>query len=247
MKLTVYFTPVGLTPHELGGRPVLVIDVLRATTSMVTALGHGARAIIPADGPAGALDLAANLDRDDVLLAGERGYQTIEGFALGNSPREMTADAVGGRTLIMATSNGTDAVRASAPGSPVMIGAIVNFSAAAARARLAFEEAGELVILCAGHHQRFALEDAYTAGRFAQEILPSPDPAGDELNDGAIAVRELVRRYGDEWGRAVCASSAARVLRELRLEDDVAAATHVDQFDIVPLYVERQVRIAARG
>ena len=107
--LSVYFTPLGLNPQDVAGRPVLVIDVLRATTTIVTAFASGAKAVLPAAGGDEALRLANNLKRDDILLTGERGSRMIEGFALGNSPREMSPDAVGGMTLVMATSNGTPA------------------------------------------------------------------------------------------------------------------------------------------
>ena len=247
MKLTVFFTPLGVNPQDVSGRPVLVIDVLRATTTMVTALAHGARAVLPVASGDEALRLANNLHREDVLLAGERGYRMIEGFAMGNSPREVTGDKVRGMTLIMSTSNGTPAVLAADPGRPVLVGAAVNFSAAAAAAKAAFEETGDLVILCAGQDRRFALEDAYTAGRFAREILPPRLPRSFEVNDAAIAAKELVRYYGDRWNRAFAASSSARKLRELGLEHDVLAATEVDRYDIVPHYSERQIRVDARG
>ncbi|MCZ6917577.1 MAG: 2-phosphosulfolactate phosphatase [Gemmatimonadetes bacterium] len=242
MKLSVYFTPYGLTAHDIQGRPVLVIDVLRATTTIVTALGNGAKAVLPASGADDAIRLANNLERDDVLLAGEQGYRPIEGFACGNSPTEMTAEKVAGMTLVMTTTNGTSALLATDHGDPVFVGAPANFSAAAARAREALEAKGELIILCSGREGRFALEDAYVAGRFAREILPSR-AKGVELDDAAIAAQQLVRRYGDRWKGAVGASVAARRLKELGLGADVAAATEVDKFDIVPQYAERQVRI----
>jgi 2-phosphosulfolactate phosphatase len=247
MRLTVYFTYPGLNHQDIAGRPVLVLDVLRATTTMITALGHGAKAIIPVDGGDEALRLARTLDREDLLLAGERGYEMIEGFSLGNSPLEMTRDAVAGKTLVMATSNGTPAVLAAEAGRPVLVGAAVNFSAAAAAAKEVFQDAGELIILCAGHNSRFALEDAYTAGRFAREILPEPLPSNFELNDAAIAAAELVHHYGDRWKRAFGAASSARQLKERGYEEDVTAATDVDRFSIVPRYAERQVRIAREG
>ncbi len=242
MKLSVYFTPYGLTSLDVQGRPVLVIDVLRATTTIVTALGNGAKAVLPASGADDAIRLANNLERDDVLLAGEQGYHPIEGFACGNSPTEMTEEKVAGMTLVMTTTNGTPALLATDHGDPVLVGAPVNFSAAAARAREALEAKGELIILCSGREGRFALEDAYVAGRFTREILPSR-AKGVELDDAAIAAQQLVRRYGEKWKGAVGASVAARRLKELGLGADVAAATEVDKFDIVPQYAERQVRI----
>lgn len=246
MKLSVHFTPLGLTPQMVSGRPVVVIDILRSTSTIVTALANGASAVIPAATGAHALELANNLSRDDVLLAGERGYQMIDGFALGNSPREMTPERVQGKTLVMATSNGTAAIIAAEHGKPALVGSVLNFSAVTERARAAFEESGELIILCAGHASRFALEDAYAAGRFAKAILPGRLTREHELNDAAIAARELVRHYGDRWKRAIAASTAARNLKASGLKPDVEAATEIDRYDIVPEYAERQVRIGHR-
>src|SRR2546426_626336 len=93
MNVAVYFTPLGLNAGDLAGRGVVVIDVLRATTSVITALANGAKAVIPAATSEEAVRLASNLEKDGVLLAGERKVLKIEGFALGNSPVEMTAAA----------------------------------------------------------------------------------------------------------------------------------------------------------
>ena len=143
MKLSIYFTPLGVTDQAIAGRPVVVIDVLRTTTTIVAALANGARAILPAVSTEEALRLAQNLERDDVLLVGERGSKRVDGFALGNSPLEMTADAVSGKTLVMATTNGTPALVAAEGGDPILIAAVTNFSAVAARARKA-RSAGKL-------------------------------------------------------------------------------------------------------
>ena len=242
MKLSVYFTPLGLDPKTVAGRPVLVIDVLRTTTTIVTALGNGAKAVVPADSAAEAMRLARNLGSDDVVLAGERNYERIEGFQLGNSPGGMTSEVVDGKTIIMTTTNGTVALLAADYGGPVIVGSAVNFAAAAKAAKAAFKEAGELVILCAGRERRFALEDAYVAGRFAREIVPARSKTV-EIDDAGIAAQQLVRRYGERWQTAVAASAAARKLKETGFKADVAAAIEVDKFAIVPLYAEKQVKL----
>ncbi len=245
MKLSIYFTPLGVTDQAIAGRPVVVIDVLRTTTSMVAALANGARAILPAASTEEALRLAQNLERDDILLVGERGSNRVEGFALGNSPLEMTAEAVSGKTLVMATTNGTPALVAAEGGDPVLIAAVTNFSAVAARARKEFDRCGELSMLCSGREGMFALEDAYCAGRIAQLLVPGRDRRGAELNDGAIAALQLVRRYGEKWKRGVGASAAARNLKKLGFKDDLSLATGADTHDIVPIYSNRHVTVVA--
>src|SRR3989475_12638020 len=115
MKIDVYHTPLGLNAGDLNGRAVVVIDVLRATSTIVTALAAGAKAIVPAASSEEAVRLTANLERNGIVLAGERRMLKIEGFALGNSPRGMAPEAVGGKNLFFATAKRTPALGA-APG-----------------------------------------------------------------------------------------------------------------------------------
>jgi 2-phosphosulfolactate phosphatase len=241
MKLSVYFTPLGVTPADIAGKPVIVIDILRATTSIVAALANGAKAVVPAGATDEAIRIAQNLEKDGVLLAGERRYERISGFALGNSPGEMTAAAVGGKTLVMSTTNGTPAIQAAEGGHPVLIGAATNFAAIVERARPLVEEAGALAILCAGRERGFALEDAYAAGRFAHALIPPGMRRRVVLNDAAIAALELIKRYGDRWKRAVSASSAAHELIQKGFKADVLAATECDRYDLVPVYADRRI------
>ncbi len=243
MKLSVYFTPLGITSQAIAGKPVVVIDVLRATSSMVAALANGARSVVPAETSDEALRLAKNLESEDVLLAGERGGHPIEGFLLGNSPLEMTTETVFNKTLVMATTNGTKALLVADPGNPVLVAAITNFSAVVSRAQQAVGESGALTVLCSGRERMFSLEDAYVAGRIVQALLPDGKRTKVELNDGAIAALELVRRYGDRWKRAVLASAAARHLKDIGYRADVEAVTEVDLYDIVPEYSDRLIKV----
>src|SRR4029079_5604196 len=150
MKLGVVFTPAGLTPADVQGRTIFVIDILRATTTMCAALAHGARAIIPVASTEEALRLAQTIGSADVLLAGEKNCVRIPGFQLGNSPLEMTEAAVRGKTLIVTTSNGTKALLACQGAGAVYPACAVNLTVAAERAREALERDGEILIICAG-------------------------------------------------------------------------------------------------
>lgn len=244
MKLEVYFTPLGLTHRDVAGKPVLVLDVLRTTTTMVAALGNGARAIVPTATAEEALRVAHSLEPNNVLLAGEHRCLPIEGFALGNSPAEMVRDAIADKTIVMSTTNGTVAFESVDAAGPVLVGAATNFGAIVERARQVLEERSELIVLCSGRERRFALEDAYAAGRFIQALIPGPMRRGDTVNDAAIAALQLVRRYGDRWRRALQASAAAKELRRLGFKEDVLAASEVDAYDIVPLYADRLVSLS---
>lgn len=244
MRIDVFFTPLGVTPNDVSGRPVLVIDILRATTTIVAALANGAKDIVPVAAVDEAIRIAQNLEKERVLLAGERKGERITGFPLGNSPREMTADVVSGKTLVMSTTNGTPAIVAAEQGSPVIIGAANNFSAAARAAAEAAQQSDDLVILCAGRERMFALEDAYAAGRFAQAVIPAGGRRKAKLNDAAVAALEIAKRYGDKWKRAISASAAARALQQIGLKADVLNASAPDCFDVVPLLRDHHVTIS---
>jgi len=238
MRLDVHFTPLGLGPGEVNGRPVIVIDALRATTTVITALGNGAKAVIPAASPEDAVRLAQSLEKNDVLLAGERKSLKIEGFNLGNSPGEMTADVVAGRTIVLATTNGTPALVAAAGGDPVLVCAPANFTAVADRARALLEDRGDLIVLCSGRERQFALEDAYTAGRLVKAARKGLKKL--ELNDAALVAVALTLVYKN-WAKAFAKSAAARQLDELDLSADVDFAAKPDRFHVVPQYLDRRI------
>ncbi len=249
MKVSVYFTPLGLTPAVISGKPVVVLDVLRATTTIVAALANGAKAVVPTANSDEALKVAPKFDRKERLLAGERRCVRIPGFDLGNSPLEMVPEIVAGKTLIFSTTNGTPALAAADAARLVIVGAVTNFSAAVRAARDAAEEHDELAIICSGKEKLFALEDAYVAGRFVQAALAGKSRArrAHDLNDAAVAAIELVRRYGNDWRKPIAASAAARDLFGLKFKADVAAASDVDQHDIVPIYRDRRITVPKRG
>lgn len=238
MRIDVFFTPLGPKEADFAGRGAIVIDILRATTTIITALANGAKAVVPAATSEEAVRLTANLEKNGYLLAGERRSLKIEGFQLGNSPREMTAAAVTGKTIYLATTNGTPALVAAQGAELVVIGAAANFKAATNRARAHFQNRGELAIICAGRERQFAREDAYTAGRFVKALKRGVKNV--VLNDAAEVALALTGLY-DDWADALEGTAAAQQLVEVDLGDDVAFAAKQDRFDTVPIYAERRI------
>ncbi len=243
MKLDVVFSPLGLLPGQATGRTIFVIDILRASTVVCAALHHGARAVLPASTTEEALRLAQTIGGPDVLLCGERGGLPIPGFALGNSPLEMTPDAVRGRTLVMTTTNGTPALLATQGAASVYLAAAANLSAAVAAARDALDARGEFMILCAGRERSFALDDAYAAGRLLGAALGSARKRAG-LNDAALASLDLVRRYGTSWERPLRASRGGSDLAALGFDADVVDAAREDAYPVLPVYHERRITAA---
>ena len=240
MKLDVVFSPLGLPPGHATGRTVFVIDILRASTVICAALHHGARAVVPASSTEEAMRLTQTIGGPDVLLCGERGGRPIPGFALGNSPLEMTPDAVRGRTLVMTTTNGTPALLATQGAAGVFLAAAVNLSAAAAAARDMLDARGELLILCAGRERMFALDDAYAAGRLLLAALDG-SRSRKGMNDAALASLDLVRRYGMAWERPLRASRGGADLAALGFDADIVDASREDAYPVLPVFHERRV------
>lgn len=241
MNIEVAFTPASLPKEEVAGRVVFVIDVLRATTVVCAALHGGARGVIPVASIEEAMKLMQTLGSDDVLLSGERHGLPIPGFALGNSPLEMTDSAVRGKTLIMTTTNGTAALLAAAAAVEVYLAAAANLSVAGARARMLVEQGVPLAVICAGREGRFGLDDAYTAGRLVIEALGDHRRRGG-LNDAALAAVDLVRRYGGNWRRPLGLSAAGRHLMELGMRPDVLDAAKQDQYPVLPQFHDRRIQ-----
>lgn len=215
----------------------VVFDVLRATSSIVTALAHGAVSIVPVADIAAAL--AAQQHRPDVLLAGERDGVRIRAaagggvdFDLGNSPREFTPERVRGRTVVMTTTNGTRALRVCAEAGRVLVGAFLNRGALVRT----LEQLRPARLLLAGSGTRAgaAFEDALAAGAVV-EALKGLYSTG-QMGDGALMARELYRRHAGDLAAALALSqNGRRLLARPELREDVAFCAGQDRFDVVPV------------
>ena len=176
---------------DLSGKIAIVIDVLRATSVLCTAMHNGAKGFAAVSTPEEAFALRESLGADNAVLGGEREADKIEGFDVGNSPSEYTPDVVGGRTIVLTTTNGTEAIRACGGARRVMIASLLNCTAAAGAAVTEAQSTGAgIAIVCAGTEGQFSIEDAVCAGLIAKEI---EGRAGvSYLNDDAIGIRMVV-------------------------------------------------------
>lgn len=230
MRVDVALTPADLARQDVAGRAVFLIDILRATTTICAALHHGAAAIIPAGTPDAARRLAREVP--GAVLAGERDCVRIEGFDLGNSPRDMRPRAVAGRVLVLCTTNGTAAFGAMEGAREVYALAAVNLSVSAARARSLLEDTGDLLVACAGREGGFGLDDAYAAGRFLRSVLAGK-VQGRGLTDAALATVQLARHHGNRWDRLLRQSAAGRRLIGLGFGEDVRLAARQDEYPVL--------------
>jgi 2-phosphosulfolactate phosphatase len=226
-RVRVLLTP----PPSSAARPradecAVVVDVLRATTTLTVALGHGASRVLAAATPEEAAALRTT--HSDALLCGERGGLKIEGFDLGNSPFEYPVTTVTGRTLIFASTNGSQALLASRAAPRRLLGAFVNLSALVER--LTRERA--VVIVCAGSSGRFAIEDAGCAGLVCERLAARG--AALEGPEAALA-RALAPRDARAVRALVQGSSHGRDLRGMGADyaRDVEFCADLDVLDQV--------------
>ena len=236
MILDVFFVPDELSGSDIREHVAVVIDVLRATSVITQAIASGARAIYPVGSMEEAVRLGQNLDRPDRLLAGERRGARIEGFDLGNSPLEFTPEVVGGRALVMATTNGTPALVAASSAKRTLAGSYLNLAAVADS--IADEDA--VAIVCAGREGRFALEDAVCAGLLVDRLRGGRN-GEDGLNDGASAALALAERYREDLVGMMQNTTAGRQLIEIGHLEDLAFCARLDHLDVVPRLEDRRI------
>jgi 2-phosphosulfolactate phosphatase len=239
VRIDVLFGVQQLTPQDVQGRVVAVIDVLRASTTVATALAHGAKAVIPFESSEEAVTRSKQLERGAFLLAGERRMLKMEGFDLGNSPLEHTAEAVEGKTVLLTTTNGTKALLAVQGARDVVVASYVNLTGVTTMLRAALRGGADITLVCAGQDRQFALEDAACAGRYVYNI--SRRLADVDLNDAALAASLIDRKYGDNLTRLFSTAAHGRALAAAGFEGDLTACAAVDSYPVIPIYQDRQI------
>ena len=233
MKIDVILSPAelpALKKLDLSKTACIVFDVLRATSTFVTALNNGAKAIIPVSTITEAIALRKK--QPDLLLGGEREGVKIKAsqsgsadFDLGNSPREYTPEKVEGKTIVSTTTNGTLALEACTKGGIVLAGSFLNLTATAKFLRHLQME--EILVVCAGTGKTAALEDVLAAGALCDMLI-------GKFSDSAQIARHAYAYAEMDLGAAVCNSeNARRLLTTPELRGDVSYCLHVDAFDIV--------------
>ena len=233
MDLQVALSPLALDGEALRDRTVVVVDVLRASSTVVTALANGARAVIPVAEQGEAGRLAAMLDADVSLLGGERGGQRLAGFGAGNSPLEYTPEVAGGRTVVLTTSNGTRAMALARAADAAAVGCFLNASVAAGFLRAAVEAGRPATVLCAGSGGRVSLEDTLCAGLLVEGVASEAEVA--RLGDAAQMAFALWRGSRAQLARALFGAEHTQRLIALGHADDVTYCARTDALPVLPL------------
>ena len=237
-NLEVLFTPAefsALAGRDLSAVHCVVFDVLRATSTMMTALASGASRIFPVSEIPEAMRLRAG--HPAALLAGERdGVRILSArsggvdFDLGNSPREFTPERVAGREIIITTTNGTRALQACFGARRIFPGAWLNLGALARRIR--GEQAARLLIVCAGTYAEAAYEDTLAAGGLCELLWTRFGPG--RISDSAHIARQIYLEAGEDFEGALRrhSSNARRLLASAELRGDVAFCLRRDALDL---------------
>ena len=230
MIIDVAFSRLDPVRRSASGRAVAVIDVIRATTTITMALHHGCAGVIPVRTLSEARAVARRLG-GGILLAGERGADKAAGFELGNSPAEYGRERVKGKVVVLTTTNGTRAFQA-APGAQAIIAC--SFLNAAAAARWLAGTGFDILIVCAGTHGHFCMEDAVGSGMLIDRLLSIATRAF-ELSDAARAAHQLFATYRDDLLGMLQGSEWGRNIIQKGFGADLEICAQVDLTDIVPV------------
>jgi 2-phosphosulfolactate phosphatase len=238
----LYLTPIPSAHIEIKDKTVVVIDVLRCTTSIAAALMAGARGVIPTAGPGEAVDMWTKIGQDMAVLAGERQGVKIENFQLGNSPLEFTADVVGGKRVVMTTSNGTAAFLQAATAALTLSCSLTNISKVVDR--IAIEDR-DLVITCAGRSGQFSIEDTLCGGMLLH-LLATDKKLKLRINDAGSLALLLYRSNKNALRQTIAQGEHGRYLSQIGFATDVTAAADTDSMPVLPILREGQL-VAVEG
>lgn len=237
-SLEVLFAPAefeALSHRDLSSTHCVVFDVLRVTSTIITALANGAAGVVPVAGIAEALRIRSTTP--DTLLAGERDGVRIGAhlsggieFDLGNSPGEFTRERVSGKVIVTTTTNGTRALRACSGAQAVWIGALLNLASLADL--LLRENPAQLLLVCGGTHDQAAYEDVLAAGGLCELVWERYSERG--VSDSALIARRLFETERDSLVSALSSSrNGKRLLAHPALRADVAFCAQMNSFSLI--------------
>jgi 2-phosphosulfolactate phosphatase len=218
--------------EDFVNKTVLVIDVLRSTTNMAVAMANGCRSIVPAD----TIHTAKRWQVPGDLMGGERNCRKIPGFDLGNSPFEYDPSTVGGKRIILTTTNGTRALQKVGRAQHIMAASLLN-GPACCKAAVGFRR--DVVILCAGTRDEFSLEDGLCAGKLVAQ-LKSALGCTSEVNDFGVAMEGYAAAVKDIPEAILSCKNGVR-LSKMGFQEDVLFCSQWDTLDVVPVQYDGEL------
>lgn len=234
MKIDVAFLPRDIEGCDLSETACIVLDIFRATTTITTAIANNCKAIFPVLSVEDAYAMRDKLG--PVLFAGERQSITITGFDFGNSPYEFSPDKVQDKTIVMTTSNGTVAIKATEGSFRTYIGSFINARAVCRKAR---KHGKDIIVVCAGTDRLFSLEDALCAGLLV-ELLSNEH---DEITDAARSALLMYNQAKADLAGVAVNSRNGKRLYNLGKMDDVEYCFKTDLLNIVAQYKDNRIEL----
>lgn len=225
--IEVIASPALIPYYDIEGKALVVIDILRATSSMVVGLAHGAKGIIPVE----TVEECIRYRRMDYLCAAERNGMVVEGFDMGNSPFSYMEERIKGSMIAMTTTNGTLAIRQSAKASALAIGAFLNLDALI---QWLVSRTESVILLCSGWKNRVNLEDTLFAGALVNRLSSTHKPDCD----AALIAEKLFLDGEHDLKGLVMQSSHAHRFEALGLAQDIAFCLQMNQYALVPVLKE---------
>jgi 2-phosphosulfolactate phosphatase len=236
MKIDVIPFASAVEAKDVEGKTVVVIDVLRATSVMATAIKNGAKQIIPCISIEEAREKSAQFKKGTFLLCGERDAVKIEGFDLGNSPLEYTPEAVGGKTLLITTTNGTRALRACTGARSVFLGSFLNVQSTVE----ATKNLDELVLVCSGTAGKFSMDDGMCAAMIMHKLSTLNIVETDDLGKVLLS---YFREEPLDIRTKLSDCFHLKYLIKMGYREDVDCCTHVDCLEVLPEFDGREVKV----
>ena len=231
MDINLLATANHINGITLAQQIIIVIDILRSTTCIVTAIANGCRGVIPAMNNKEAQLIAKCLDTDTYLLAGENRGQKMDNFPLGNSPSQFQPEKIKDKNIIMSTTNGTPSIIKSAGAHMVCIASFLNMRQVS---RHAAQTNRNITIVCAGTQGKFSLEDTIAAGMLIHHLKSIRKDYN--LSDLALAAKTLYLHHHENLLTPLQTSRNGRSLIKNGLNEDITFAAQVDIFPIIPVY-----------
>jgi len=238
-NLEALFIPEEIKNIKLAGKLVVIIDVLRASSTIVSALANGCRGFIPILSPDKAKKKAQEFEKERVLLGGEREGIKIEGFDLGNSPREYKREVVKDKTIIFSTTNGVKTLEMVKGAHRIIIGSFLNLQAVC---NYCANYTGDILIICAGKEGRFSLEDAACAGMIINS-LREVSLGGHQEVDANLTAQLLYKKFDNNILEILRKSQHGRYLESIGLDEDLKFCSQLDFFRIVPVFKDGIISI----
>ena len=238
MKINTLLSPLNVEELYFTNKTTIVIDVLRATTTIVTALANEAKEIIPVSAIEFAMKVSGDTFSGQTLLAGERNTQKIDGFSLGNSPLEFTSEIVKGKSIVFYTTNGSKAIVKAKYSSTLLISSFLNVTSVAQ----SIIKSKEIVILCSGNNGLFSFEDSACAGALINELLELS--ADIELDDASKTCLFLYQKNKKRLKKMLSETEHGMKLVNSGFKKDIEYAAQKNVFNIVPFYLKGTIKVA---